>query len=357
MRVYRRPAGPSHCRLMIRHVLLTLLAGACAWPAAHAQPATPPNGNAPSIQVGPYEQVAMHPVREAPASVVPRNEARIAAEVGGRVLRWTVDTGGQVARGALLVEIDPVDFRLSRDQARAAVEGTQARLKLAETQLQRARQLVAEGFFSQEALNSRETEVQLLRTELAAQRAQLATAERSLGKTRIHAPFAASVKERLAQAGEFVAAGTPLYVLTQTDAPEVSAQIPLADVDSLRRSTELQFVSPAGTTPLTLARVAGTVTAPARTVEVRLAPRRPVVVGSSGRLLWRDPRPHVPASLLVQRDGRLGVFVAEAGRARFVPVPEAQEGRAAPLELPPGTPLVTSGHAGLRDGQALPAAR
>lgn len=344
---------------MMRSLLLAtvLLAGWGAAPFLRAQPATPPNTGAPAIETAPYEQVVLHPVREAPASVVPRNETRLAAEVGGRVLRWTADTGSQVSRGALLVEIDPVDLRLARDQARAAVEGSEARLKLAETQLQRARQLVAEGFFSQEALNGRETEVQLLRTELASQRAQLAAAERSLAKTRIHAPFAASVKERLAQTGEYVAAGTPLYVLTQTEAPEVSAQIPLAEVDSLRRSQALQFASPTGTVPLVLARVAGTVTAPARTVEVRLSPQRPVVVGSSGRLLWRDARPHVPASLLVQRDGRLGVFVADAGRAKFVPLPDAQEGRAAPLTLPAGTRLITSGQLGLRDGQPLSAAR
>lgn len=337
-------------------VAFALLAGAVPT-VAPAQPAAPPDGAAPALRTAPYEQVVLHPVREAPASVVPRNEARLAAEVGGRVLRWTADTGAEVARGALLVEIDPVDLRLARDQARATVQGTQARLALAETQLRRARELVAEGFLSQEALNGRETEVQWLRTELAAQRAQLATAERSLAKTRIHAPFAASVKERLAQTGEYVAPGTPLYVLTQTQAPEVSAQIPWAQADSLRHSQALEFVSPAGTIALSLARVAGTVTAPARTVEVRLAPRGPVVVGSSGRLRWRDAHPHVPASLLVQRQGRLGVFVVEAGRARFVPVPGAEEGRAAPLALPAGTRVVTSGQAALRDGQPLPAAR
>ena len=309
--------------------------------------------SAPGIKTQPFEQVALHPQREAPATVVPHNEARLSAEVPGRVLRWTVDTGGTVRRGALLVELDATDHRLARDRAAAAVQASQARLMLAQQQLQRARELVDEGFFSREALNARETEVQLVRTELASNRAQLASARNALAKTRITAPFDASVSERLAQTGEFVAAGTPLYVLTQTDAAEVSAQVVLADVASLRASEQLAFVGSDGSVPLKLLRVASTVSQPARTVEVRLAPQAAAVVGSAGQLRWRDPRQHLPAALLVQRERRLGVFVVEAGKAKFVPLPDAQEGRAAPVSLPPQAQVVVSGQAALRDGQAV----
>lgn len=313
--------------------------------------------SAPAVKTRVFEQVALRPLREAPASVVARNEARLAAEVPGRVLRWTADTGAGVRRGALLVELDATDHRLARDRARAAVQSSQARLTLAQQQLKRARELVDQGFFSREALNARETDVQLAQSELAAQRAQLATAEHALAKTRINAPFDASVKERLAQAGEFVAAGTPLYVLTQTDAAEVSAQIALADVAGVRASGQVEFVASDRTVPLKLLRVSATVSAPARTVEVRLAPQQPVIVGSAGQLRWSDHRPHLPASLLVQRAGRLGVFVVESGKARFVPLPQAQEGRAAAAELAPNALVVVGGHAALQDGQAVTLSR
>ena len=325
-----------------------------------AQAPTAPAASAPdavTVKVRSFEQLAIRPQREAPAAVVARNEARLSAEVAGRVLRWTADAGGRVARGDLLVELEPADYRLARDQARAAVDASQARLKLAESQLVRARELVAQGFFSQEALNSRETEVQLMRTELASNRAQLAAAERSLAKTRITAPFAGSVKERLAQTGEFVAAGTPLYVLTQTDGAELSARVALADVASVKASPKLEFVGVDQVVPLKLLRTSATVTAPARTVEVRLAPTQPLVVGSAGQLRWVEERPHVPAAVVVQRERRLGVFVVDNGRAKFVPLPDAQEGRAAPAALAPAAQVVVSGQAALRDGQAVSVAR
>lgn len=308
-----------------------------------------------------FADVAIHPQREAPAAVIARNESKVAAEVSGRLLRWTRKVGEAVARGALLAEIDPADYRLAVDRARAALQGSRARHELARTQLQRARELVAQGFLSEEAVNQRETEVQALDAEIAANRSQLATAELQLARTRVTAPFAASVTQRLAQTGEFVTPGTPLYVLTESGATEVSAALAPADVPSVRAAEAWSFEGTAGTVPLVLLRITPTVSAPARTVEARLrfaSPDAAVAPGSEGRLRWRDPRAHLPPELVVRRtvDGhsRLGVFVAENGRARFIVLPAAQEGRAAPARLADDAQVVVRGQAALTPGQPLP---
>ncbi|HEY0856367.1 MAG TPA: biotin/lipoyl-binding protein, partial [Albitalea sp.] len=117
------------------HRLAAAFALCLATSLAMAQQPPAPAASAPSVKTRAFEQVALRPLREAPASVVARNEARLAAEVPGRVLRWTVDTGGSVRRGALLVELDATDHRLARDRARAAVQSSQARLALAQQQL------------------------------------------------------------------------------------------------------------------------------------------------------------------------------------------------------------------------------
>ena len=342
-----------------RLALCALAALAWAAPAA-AQPASAPSAGDGAqatgpvrVRLAPFQSVAIAPRREATAVVVPRNESRIAAEVGGTVLRWGPDTGAGVARGALLVEIDPTDLRLTRDRAQAALAAAKARADLARAQLQRARELVAQGFLSQEALAARETELALAEADAAAQTLALASADRALAKARVTAPFDAAVRQRLVQAGETVAPGAPMYVLVQTEGAEVSAQLSPEDAESLRQATERQFVRPDGqATPLALARVAKTLNSPARTVEVRLTAQC-AVPGRDGRLVWVGPRPHVPAALLVRRGGRLGVFSVQDGRARFVPVPGAQEGRAAPAALLPDMPVVTEGQQALRDGSRV----
>ena len=61
------------------------------------------------------------------------------------------------------------------------------------------------------------------------------------------------------------------------------------------------------------------------------------LVGSGGRLVWHDPRPHLAAEYFIQRKGQLGILIlTEEGDEVFFALPHAQEGRATvvnPLSL------------------------
>lgn len=307
------------------------------------------------VELQPLSAVAIAPWREASASVLARNESRLSAEVAGTLLRWTVDAGATVKRGEVLAQLDPVDYQLALTRAQAAHDAARARQELSQSQLKRAQELVAQGFFSNEALTQRETEAQLATSDLASSRAALTSAQRQLQKTTLRAPFAASVKQRLAQVGESVAAGTPLYVLVEAGASEVSAALAVDDVASLRRAAQPVFETQGQRCPVRLLRLAGTITAPARTQEARLALSATCsVAGAEGRLLWQDSGSHVPAAMLVRRAQALGVFVRQEGKARFVPLPGAQEGQSAAVGLPLDTVLVVRGQNALQDGQQLP---
>ena len=60
--------------------------------------------------------------------------------------------------------------------------------------------------------------------------------------------------------------------------------------------------------------------------------------------------PFLPLGSIVQRGGKLGLFIVENEQARFMALPDALEGLAAIIELPPGTIVITSSLAGLKDG-------
>ncbi len=337
-----------------RHLAVTGLLLASVLAAPWTRPAA---AQTPDVRTARLDSIWQFPERSAPAQVLARNESRLTAEVAGTVTRWTVDVGASVTRGALLVQIDPRDSELGVQRAEAGVEAAQARLRLGEAQLARARELVAQGFFSQEALAQRETEVALQRAELASAQTQLASARRQLEKTAIRAPFNATVAQRTVQQGEAVSPGTPLMVLAETGAAEVQASVPPTDVPGLRRATGAQFQVQGQTERLSvrLLRVAGTVQSGSRTQTVRLGFTEATALppGSSGLLLWQDPSPHIPASLVVKRGQALGVFVQEGRVARFVPLSGAQEGRAAPTTLPAETLIVVRGQAALNDGQSI----
>jgi hypothetical protein len=153
-----------------------------------------------------------------------------------------------------------------------------------------------------------------------------------------------------------------LFLISERGANELSATVNPAEVEGLAQSRTAQFIAVGQAHPVRLLRISSAVSNTARTQTARfefLEPAKAPPAGLSGTLVWRDPRPHLPASLPVRRDGALGVFVAETqpglpgGIARFRALPGAQEARANPVSLPLQTLIVSAGQAGLRDGDRV----
>jgi RND family efflux transporter MFP subunit len=315
----------------------------------------------PTVATAPASSVHFFPERDAPAAAVARNESRLGAEIAARIAAILVEVGQTVARGAVVVQLDGADAQLAVAQAEAALNSARARLALAESQLRRARDLQQQEFISPEALAQRETETAVVRAEVATAEAALRSAQRMLEKTVIRAPFAGVVMSRPGQVGEIAQPGAPLVVLKDAAPPEVASPIPADLATDLGPTVAFEFVAPSARYPLRLLRVSPAVQAATRTREARLAFAADApAAGTEGRLHWRDPRPHLPAELIVQRvrDGStaFGVFVADGGRAKFVPIAGAQAGRPAASPLAANAPVVVSGQAALQDGQAIDAA-
>src|SRR5690606_35968681 len=117
----------------LSHLLLitTLLCPAAFAQTAPAGASTPPAAEA--VTLAPLAQAVVRPAREAPASVVARNESRLAAEASGTVQAWRAELGETVRRGQVLVQLDPRDAELAQQRARAALASAEAWLALAQS--------------------------------------------------------------------------------------------------------------------------------------------------------------------------------------------------------------------------------
>ncbi|MFN3884758.1 MAG: efflux RND transporter periplasmic adaptor subunit [Rhodocyclaceae bacterium] len=312
---------------------------------------------APTFTLKTVAELAIYPERSAPATVVGKHEARLSAEVAAPILAMPVDVGQTVRKGEVVVRLDARDAQLALERAQAAVAQAEARHAQAKAQFARARALREKNFISAEALTIRETELAAAAADARAAVAQRETARRALEKHTLRAPFDAVVRARSGQVGELAAPGTILLTLVSHLELELAAQLQPRDAESLQRavSPAPTFESAGQRHEVRLLRVSPAVNRESRSIEARLAfVGQPPAAGSEGRLVWREVQPHLPAELLVQREGRLGVFVAEGGKARFHALPQAQEGRPAPLDLPTDARIVTQGRHAVQDGQALP---
>lgn len=336
--------------LLILHATLMTACG-------RESPPTVAVPSAPTFAVGSVAEVALYPERSAPASVVGKHEARLSAEVAAPIQAIPVDVGQTVRKGQVVVRLDARDAQLALERAQAALAQAEARHALARAQFERARALREKNFISAEALTVRETELAAAVADLRAAKAQRDTARRALEKHTLRAPFDAVVRERRGQVGELAAPGTVLLTLVSHTELELAAQLQPRDAESLQRAVSAApiFESATGRYELKPLRVSPAVNRESRSIEARLAFVGPApAAGSEGRLVWREAQAHLPAELLVQREGRLGVFVVEGGKARFHALPQAQEGRPAPLDLPADARIVTQGRHAVQDGQALP---
>ena len=289
-----------------------------------------------------------------PAVVLPANRSIVASQVTALIEEIAVDVGAEVAEGALLVRLDAADAWLELARAMADLEALDAQVAEAEQRLSRAEELLEKAFVSDDELVNRQTAVAVLEANRERQRVLIRAAQLELARTEVRAPFSAVVVERSGQVGSLATPGSPLMTIVQTTGPEVDAEIDPRYAASLSDSDDLRFVTQGREWPVSLARLSSVIEPDTRKQRGRFHfADEPAPVGSSGDLVWKEASALLPVALVVQRDSRFGVFTAENGRARFIVIPSAQEGRPAAVDLPGDTLIVTRGHVRLQDGDAL----
>lgn len=219
-----------------------------------------------------------HPLR-AMGELRARNEAQLAPEVAGRIVRFRADVGDRVRKGDVLVDLDDASARAGAQQARAALAMAEAALENAASQHRRAKAL-AQG---EAASASMLEQASIGEKQAAAAREQAAaallSAETFLAKHVIRAPFDALVTARTRSAGEFVSNMPPSPVIGLVDPAsiEVRAGVPETVVDQVAVGDVVTVtVSPSGKAFQARVRAIGAAVEPGtRTVDLRADPLPP----------------------------------------------------------------------------------
>lgn len=220
-----------------------------------------------------FHNAALNPLSQ--DAVFTAAAANMSAAVPGRIVTFGVKENGSVRKGELLFALDPVTYRLQKDQAAAdlkmaeaaladrqrAVSAERSNAVIAEEQVTRARSNLAlatqtlarlealrpKGYVSAQQVDDaatakRDAEISLkqalhqqaaadaLVSDVAAatalveaRRAALALAERALANTQVRAPFDGKVVGLTLAVGEFVIPGQSVFTLIDTAAWYASA--------------------------------------------------------------------------------------------------------------------------------------
>ena len=256
--------------LRVLAVLVPIVAGALAivYSGALAQA---PASREKTQQPVPVRTLSLAPVEVVPrvtgfGTVAPARDWRAVARVEGEVVKTSpLLANGQLApKGAVLLNIDDTDLKLAlaqidaqaaaldvKDQTlQASLTVSQSDLALSQSELDRQKQLQAQGVATQSQLD------QANRTVLAAQakvtdiknqlalnkaerevlKAQRAIAARNLDFTSITAPYDLRIDTVSAEVGQVVTRGATLFTAEGTAAAEVTAQFPIGRMGPVVRA-------------------------------------------------------------------------------------------------------------------------
>ena len=336
----------SNARKPVRMNKRILLGGLLWIPVALAEPA--------SIRTVPLADVLELAVYSAPATVEARNEPQIAAEIDTRVLALPVQVGDRITAGDILAVLDCRSHESRLGLARAELEVARSQQRFAREQLSRARNLKKNKSISEELLDQRRAELDAREAEAAAREESVQQAAIDVEHCVVRAPFDATVMDRIASVGSYVARGQALVSLLEATGQEVSVALREDEIPALQNALQPVFETAANAFPVRLRALLPAMQPVQRTREARLAfVGEAALPGTPGRLTWRGSRMLLPAEYLVRRNGQLGIFVLHDERAKFLPIPGAQEGQPAAIDLAPDATLITEGRQSLNDMDAV----
>lgn len=165
-------------------------------------------------------------LREFPAVVEAAKVAQLTFRVAGEITELPARPGTEVKQGDLIAQLDPTDYQLAVDQAKAQYE-------LASSQYERNKVLINEGVMS-------EGQFDQIESELAVAKSNYETAKANLRYTKLTAPFDGVVANLAVEAYENVQAKQPIVTLQISNAIDISINVPEKLFAKVKKQTDYQ---------------------------------------------------------------------------------------------------------------------
>lgn len=265
---------------------------------------------------------------EASGTVVAWEDVLVGAETGGlTVVRLLVEEGDYVRQGQLLLQMNDSLLAAQRRQREASVASARASLAQATADLARARELKAQGYLAQAALDRSTAAEQTAAANLALAQASLTETLARLAQASVRAPVSGLIAQRTVVTGQIVSAGAPLFRLVRDGRLELNAQVPESELAAVRSGqSAVVSTSDVGQAAGRVRIVTPQVDPQTRVGLARVAlldrgAFRPGMFAKVVINVGAQPAILAPQSSILYRDNKPGLFVIDANDvAHFRPV-------------------------------------
>ena len=302
------------------------------------------------------------------AEVRARVESRLGFRVAGKISQRQAEMGQRVAAGAVLAQLDAADYQLAAQAAQAQVSGARTQRDLAQAEFKRYEGLRAQNFISSAELERREATLKGAQSSLDQALAQAQNQGNQSNYTQLRADAPGVITAVEAEAGQVVAAGTPVFRLAHDGPRDAVFAVSESMVMKLQKGQVMQAVMAQGGPTLQgrVREISGSADPVTRTFTVKLAldAGEKVPLGATVNVLAKSLQGSqaavikVPTSALRQEGKNTAVWVLNEAQMT-VASQAVQVGTADGNEvviaagLQPGQRIVTAGVHVLTPGQKV----
>jgi RND family efflux transporter MFP subunit len=222
-------------------VAATLFLSACSKPALAEEPIR-------AVKVLTVGVDSMNSGAEFAGEVRARVESRLGFRVSGKIVRRQAELGQRVKAGQVLAQLDPQDYQLAAQAAKAQVVAAQTNRDLAAADFKRYKELRDQNFISGAELERRDATLKAAQAQFDQAQAQGSAQGNQAAYTTLVADVSGVVTAIEAEPGQVVTAGTPVLRIAQDGPRDVVFSVPEDKVAMIKAGSSVDVRAWAGKT-------------------------------------------------------------------------------------------------------------
>jgi membrane fusion protein, multidrug efflux system len=204
--------------------LIYFLAVGCSGGGGVASPAEQKSVSPAAVIAQKVEKSLINREISASGNIEGNKTARLGFLVAGKINYIAGEEGSSIGAGQLLASLDPESYRIAKDMA-------DANLAQVQDEFNRLNMM-------HERKSLSESDYVKISSALKAAKAQQQLQNKNLLDTKLYAPFKGVLLKKLAEAGEIIGPGLPLFAVSDISTVKVIAAIPENDLQQIKIGSE-----------------------------------------------------------------------------------------------------------------------
>ena len=211
---------------------------------ASKQEADKNSAKATLVTVTKVKNASVEMTEETIGSLESITDPTVAAEIAARVINVNVMIGTQVKQGQLIATLDATDFSMQRNEQLAEVARIQALIENQTKIVARNQALVNKNFISQNAVDNDTAQQSVLKQQLQAAKARVASINHNSSKSKVYAPVSGTIEKRLAGPGDYLRVGDPIVQIVSSQRLRAHLPFPERIGAALKAGLKIRLTTP-----------------------------------------------------------------------------------------------------------------